>query len=55
LGSIVALSNNDGEIVERYSYDVFGTATIRDAGGSVISVAEKQQLGYPLSVISKKK
>ncbi|MHB9069028.1 MAG: RHS repeat-associated core domain-containing protein [Sedimentisphaerales bacterium] len=39
LGSVVALSNNDGEIVERYSYDVFGTATIRDAGGSVISVS----------------
>ncbi|OHB45977.1 MAG: hypothetical protein A2Y13_00955 [Planctomycetes bacterium GWC2_45_44] len=39
LGSVVALSNNDGEIVETYSYDVFGTATIRDASGSVISVS----------------
>ena len=39
LGSVVALSNNDGEIVETYSYDVFGTAIIRDASGSVISVS----------------
>ena len=30
LGSVVALSNVNGEIVERYSYDVFGEATIRD-------------------------
>jgi len=32
LGSVAALSNNSGEIVERYSYDVFGRATIRDPG-----------------------
>ena len=30
LGSVIALSNVNGEIVERYSYDVFGEATIRD-------------------------
>ena len=31
LGSVIALSNVNGEIVERYSYDVFGEPTIRDA------------------------
>ena len=31
LGSVVALSNVNGEIIERYSYDVFGEPTIRDA------------------------
>jgi len=29
---VAALSNNSGEIVERYEYDVFGRATIRDPG-----------------------
>jgi len=32
LGSVVAISNNSGKIVERYSYDVFGEPTIRDSG-----------------------
>ena len=31
LGSVAALSNNNGAIVERYSYDVFGDVTIKDA------------------------
>jgi len=31
LGSVVALSNNSGKIVERYSYDVFGEPSIRDS------------------------
>ncbi len=39
LGSVVALSNNSGNIVEQYSYDVFGTVTIRDAYNSVLSVS----------------
>lgn len=30
LGNVIALSNVNGEIVERYSYDVFGEATIRN-------------------------
>ncbi len=30
LGSVIALSNSSGNVVERYSYDVFGAATIRD-------------------------
>ena len=37
LGSVIALSNKDGEIVERYSYDVFGDVTIRDANDTVIT------------------
>ena len=35
LGSVVALSNVNGEIVERYSYDVFGEATIRDTNDAI--------------------
>jgi len=30
LGSVVALSNVNGEIIKRYSYDVFGQPTIED-------------------------
>jgi RHS repeat-associated protein len=33
LGSVVALSNTNSEIVERYTYDVFGAPTIEDANG----------------------
>jgi len=33
----LALSNVNGEIVERYSYDVFGEPTIQDADGNEIS------------------
>jgi len=39
LGSVVALSNNNRNIVEQYSYSVFGTPTIRDAYNSVVSVS----------------
>jgi RHS repeat-associated protein len=39
LGSVVALSDNSGNIVEKYSYDVFGAATIRDSNNSVLSVS----------------
>ena len=34
LGSVIALSNTDGDIVEAYSYDVFGTPTIYTAAGA---------------------
>lgn len=37
LGAVVALSNVNNEIVERYSYDVFGEPTIRDANDDIIS------------------
>ena len=31
LGSVVALSDSSGSIVERYAYDVFGQVTIGNA------------------------
>jgi len=34
LGSVIALSNIDGEIVEAYSYDVYGTPTIYTSPGA---------------------
>jgi RHS repeat-associated protein len=34
LGSVIALSNINGDIVEAYSYDVFGTPTIYTAAGA---------------------
>jgi len=39
LGSVAALSNNSGEIVERYSYDVFGSPTIRDANNEQLTTS----------------
>jgi len=36
---VVALSDNSGDVVERYEYDVFGMPTIRDANNSVVSVS----------------
>ena len=36
LGSVVALSDVNSVLVERYAYDVFGRPTIRDANGVVI-------------------
>jgi RHS repeat-associated protein len=39
LGSVTALSNTNGQIVERYSYDVYGKPTIRDINNSVVSVS----------------
>ena len=39
LGSVVALSNNNGNIIEKYRYNVFGAVTIRDANNSVVSVS----------------
>ena len=37
LGSVAALSDGQGNIVERYSYDVFGKPTIYDENGSLIT------------------
>jgi RHS repeat-associated protein len=37
LGSVVALSDSSGDVVETYRYDVFGEVTIRDANETVIS------------------
>ena len=37
LGSVVALSNANSEVVETYSYDVFGQPTIRNANDNIIA------------------
>jgi len=37
LGSVTKLTSSSGAIVEQYSYDVFGNATIQNASGSTIS------------------
>jgi RHS repeat-associated protein len=37
LGSVVALSDVNSVLVERYTYDVFGRPTIRDANGTEIA------------------
>lgn len=39
LGSVVALSDSSGSIVERYSYDVFGKPTITDSDDNEISAS----------------
>jgi RHS repeat-associated protein len=37
LGSTTALSNEEGQIVERYTYDIFGQATVWALGGLIIT------------------
>ncbi|MCP5094864.1 MAG: hypothetical protein GY943_04860, partial [Chloroflexi bacterium] len=37
LGSITEVSNSSGTIVERYEYDVYGTATIYDSSDTVLT------------------
>ena len=39
LGSVAALSNVNSVIVERYSYDVFGRATVRDANNEQLTTS----------------
>ncbi len=39
LGSVVALSNVNKVLVERYAYDVFGRPTIRDPNGVVLAAS----------------
>ncbi len=39
LGSVTALSNMNGQLVERYVYDAFGKTQILDAGLSVLSAS----------------
>jgi hypothetical protein len=36
LGSVVALSDMNSALVERYAYDVIGRPTIRDSGGAMV-------------------
>jgi len=40
LGSVVALSNVNGEVVEKYEYDVFGEATIYDANDQILTTSD---------------
>jgi len=44
LGSVVALSDVNNVLVERYAYDVFGRPTLRDANGAAI---DESGLGNP--------
>lgn len=44
LGSVVAVSDGGGNILERYEYDVFGEVTIRDANGQA---QDQGQYGNP--------
>ena len=39
LGSVIALSDENGDLVESYSYNVFGSPTIYDGDGEEISVS----------------
>ncbi len=40
LGSVVALSDANSDIVEQYSYDVFGEPTIYDANNQILSTSD---------------
>ena len=37
LGSTVALTNTSGQLIEQYSYDVFGNPTIKSAAGTIVA------------------
>ena len=37
LGSVVALTSSTGAVIERYTYDVYGTPRITDAAGTVLT------------------
>jgi RHS repeat-associated protein len=39
IGSIAALTDEAGQVVERYTYDVYGQAGIRDSGGGPITTS----------------
>ncbi|MGH8659045.1 MAG: RHS repeat-associated core domain-containing protein [Gammaproteobacteria bacterium] len=39
IGSVTQLTDADGEVMEKYEYDVFGQPTIQDAGGAVIGAS----------------
>ncbi len=39
LGSVTALSDSSGDVVEKYEYDVYGKPIIRDLNDSVLSVS----------------
>ena len=39
LGNVTALTDASGSVVERYTYDVFGQTTIRNASGTVLTAS----------------
>jgi RHS repeat-associated protein len=39
LGNVTVLADKSGQIVEQYTYDVFGNPTIKDGSGNVLSTA----------------
>jgi RHS repeat-associated protein len=39
IGNVIALTDNTGTVVERYSYDIFGAPTIRDANGTILDAS----------------
>lgn len=39
LGNVVNLTNSIGNIIERYTYDVFGTPIIKDAAGNTLTAS----------------
>lgn len=40
LGSIYALTDNNGEVIERYNYTAYGQVTITDAQGNAYSISQ---------------
>ena len=37
IGNVVGLTNNSSDVVEKYSYDVFGFPTVKDGTGNIIT------------------
>ena len=46
LGSVVALTNGQGSVVERYEYDPYGKLTIYDANDSVLALSAVGNIYY---------
>ena len=46
LGSVVALTNGQGDVVERYEYDPYGKLTIYDANDSVLGLSVVNNIYY---------
>jgi hypothetical protein len=39
LGNITEVTDANGALVEQYTYDIYGTPTIRNSGGTVIATS----------------
>jgi len=51
LGSVAALSDDGGQMTEKYEYDVFGGTTIKDTNETVVS---ESQIGNPYAFTSRR-